>query len=195
VAKKEAELSEIQKHINAEILSLDSQRKASVKLAEDSQRISDENILEAGKILSSAKETADSKLSALSIENSKNEALIKKLNDQQVNAEGSIKRLNELSEKIQDEKLEITKRNEELSAKTLDIEKREHDASTILGRIKTAQSDADQRASKLSDKERALHEKEVALDIKSREIAMLDKKVQSLINIHKLEGELNGRIG
>lgn len=192
VKRREEVLDEIQKSLDANILSLSVRRNEAERAIELKELEATEKLAEAEGVLADAVKTADSKIRALSLENSRNEDLLTNIEAKQKDLEESEFQMNETLTLLNSQHKNVTEKLLEINKREADIVTRENDSSQILGNIKAFQTALERRESAVKDSEKIIHDKEVSLDIKRREIELLDKKVQSLINIHRLEAEIKG---
>jgi len=183
LAQKEQDQFSLSKSLDNKMLELVDERKRFEK--ERSQQLA-----KADTILENAKQVADEKLSALSRENTKNAALVSELTLRQEAITVSLAGMQELRASLDKDRNEIKDAWEAIKLKVLALESRENDAGATLGRARAMQDELDRRAASISAMERGNHERASALDLRQREVDLLGKKVQSLINIHKLEAEI-----
>lgn len=147
-------------------------------------------LAEADTILENAKRVADEKLAALSRENSRNQDLITQLEQQRLANNESRASMDETLEKLTSERSSLKESRIQLENVSARLQKELEELSLAQGKLKIAQEEADKRAEKLSTAEQEMHEKNVDLDLKRREVAALDKRVQKLIEVNRLEAEV-----
>ena len=162
-------------------------------LAKDREKFEEEylaKMAKAGEVLNTAEKAADEKYAALSRETTRYTDLVAELDQKQALHAESQARHDDAARQLEIQRNSILDQKQLIQEAIVDIKRRENASDTTLGRLKTLQEDADRRAADLSTRERAVHEKEVAADLRKRELDSREKKVQSLINIHKLEKEI-----
>jgi hypothetical protein len=140
--------------------------------------------------ITEAKRICDDKYAALSRETARYESLVAELDQKQALHAESQARHEDTALQLETLRNSLLDKQQLIQQALIDIRQRENDSSTTLGRLKALQEDLDCRAASIHNMEKGLHEKEIAADLKKRELDIREKKIQSLINIHKLEKEI-----
>lgn len=127
-----------------------------------------------------------SQIRALSILNSNNEVLLKSIEAKTEEYNKKYNDCSELFKKISDEKRELEFKHKIIKEETIELDKK----SEALKWLIKKEIDLNHMESLLENKFLELKQKEQNIDLKAREIAVLEKKVNRVIELNKIEKEV-----